>query len=324
MLLLLFENKPSAWASMIGTLWLALLLDVLLGELPSRVHPVAWLGSVIGLFYRQAPKAGRLLPFVAGLMFSVIGMAVVVVIGFGCQRGCSLLPQSLSVLLQACLLKLALSLRGLLAAGREVEAALRIPNLAEARRLVSWHLVSRDTSQLNESQVTAATIESLAENTSDSVVAPLFWFTLFGLPGAFACRFINTCDAMLGYRDPPREWLGKFPARLDDVVHLLPARLTALAMLSAGLWLSRNTVLAVSIWWRDCRKTASPNAGHPMSAAAGVLGVELEKVGCYRLGLGQRPPCVDDILRAGWLVICACALSVGILSLGIVCWESWR
>lgn len=309
---------------MICTLWLALLLDVLLGEPPSRVHPVAWLGRVIGLFYREAPKAGRLLPFAAGLMFSLIGMAVVVVIGFGCQWGCSQLPLVLAVLIQSCLLKLALSLRGLLAAGREVEAALRIPNLAEARRLVSWHLVSRDTAQLNESQVAAATIESLAENTSDSVVAPLFWFTLFGLPGAFACRFINTCDAMLGYRDPPREWLGKFPARLDDVVHLAPARVTALAMLTTGLWLSHKPLLAVCIWWRDCWTTSSPNAGHPMSAAAGVLGVELEKVGCYRLGHLQRLPGVSDIVRTVWLVVSACVLSAGLLTLGIVCWESWR
>jgi adenosylcobinamide-phosphate synthase len=118
------------------------------------------------------------------------------------------------------------------------------------------------------------------------------------LPAALAYRFLNTADAMLGYRDPEREWLGKASARLDDGMNLLPARLTALLLITTT-WLSDNdTQRAWRIWRRDARQTTSPNAGHPMSAMAGVLGVELEKVEHYRLGAGQRSPTAADILHS--------------------------
>jgi adenosylcobinamide-phosphate synthase len=115
---------------------------------------------------------------------------------------------------------------------------------------------------------------------------------------------------MLGYRDAEREWLGKFPARLDDAVHFVPARLTALCLLLAGSLRYGRLASAVLVWRRDRWLTASPNAGQPMSAAAGVLSVELEKVDCYRLGAGQRPPVAGDIPRAIALVADACALFV--------------
>jgi len=183
-------------------------------------------------------------------------------------------------------------------AATEIKSALEAGDLPEARRLTGWHLVSRDTSGLSESQVAAAAIESLTENTSDSILGPLFYYTLFGLPGAFAYRFANTADSMLGYRDAEREWLGKVPARLDDLLNLIPARLTALLFIVIT-WISGgDATRATKIWRRDCYKTESPNAGHPMSAGAGALDVELEKVGCYNLGAGQRVPQVGDIGRA--------------------------
>jgi adenosylcobinamide-phosphate synthase len=208
------------------------------------------------------------------------------------------LPKPLAWLLEAAALKSAFSLRGLTNAAGEVQAALAHDDLPKARRLVAWHLVSRDTAALDASQVAAAAIESVAENASDGVVAPLFYYALGGLPLALAYRFVNTADAMLGYRDEAHEWLGKFPARLDDALNWLPARLTALLIFVTAGVAGEDPAASWRIWRRDAHETASPNAGHPMSAMAGALGVVLEKPGHYRLGSGQRLPRGEDLGRA--------------------------
>jgi adenosylcobinamide-phosphate synthase len=163
--------------------------------------------------------------------------------------------------------------------------------------------------------VAAATVESVAENTSDGLVAPLLYYAWGGLPGALAYRFTNTADSMLGYRDATYEWLGKAPARLDDLANLLPARISAGLILLAAALLGQDAGRAWRIWQRDAGRTASPNAGHPMSAMAGALGVELVKVGHYRLGVGGRPPAPEDIRRALHIMRTAVALCVALLAL---------
>jgi adenosylcobinamide-phosphate synthase len=152
------------------------------------------------------------------------------------------------------------------------------------------------------------------------VVAPWLFYALGGLPAALAYRFINTADAMLGYRDPIHAWLGKVPARLDDVVNLLPARLTAVFIALAASFLGAHARQAWAVWRRDACLTASPNAGHPMSAMAGALGVELEKVGQYRLGAGQALPAAADIARAIRLLYGACVLAAGVLASLLYLW----
>jgi len=199
------------------------------------------------------------------------------------------------LLMNGIILKSMLALRGLVQAAEEIQTACDNKDLPEARRLVSWHLVSRDTSQLDETQVAAATIESVSENASDGVIAPLFYYALWGLPGAIIYRFANTADAMLGYRDQKREWLGKIPARFDDLLNIIPARLTALFLFAAGRITDKDTKRATAIWKRDHNLTDSPNAGHPMSMAAGLLDVELEKTGQYTLGKGARSPQAEDV-----------------------------
>jgi adenosylcobinamide-phosphate synthase len=214
---------------------------------------------------------------------------------------------------------MSLAARGLATAGREVQSALEADDLPGARRLLAWHLVSRDTSALSDHLVAAAAVESVAENTSDGVIAPLTWFAVGGLPAALAYKFVNTADAMLGYRDAEREWLGKTAARVDDLLNLVPARLAAVLMMVFG-----GRVGGIRVWWQDCRETASPNAGHSMAAAAGVLGIELEKVGAYILGAGQRLPAAGDIGRAvrlmwattagGTVLVAATAVIRGVLA----------
>jgi adenosylcobinamide-phosphate synthase len=295
---------------------LAIGLDLALGEPANRFHPVAWLGSGIEFARRRAPQRGWLLPLLAGLLITMLGTALAVFAGWLAQSSSDRLPLWAAILVQGAMLKTTFSIRGLTRAGRNVESALLDHDLPAARRLVRWHLVSRDTSQLNESQVAAATIESLAENLSDSIIAPLLFYLVAGLPGALAYRFINTCDAVLGYHDHEREWLGKIPARADDLANLLPSRLSAVALWLAAMLSGHDVRRAIAIWYRDRRLTASPNAGHPMTAAAGALGVQLEKMGHYRLGDGLRLPEAQDIASAVRLVWLAAGLAGG--AIGVV------
>jgi adenosylcobinamide-phosphate synthase len=276
----------------------ALLFDLVLGDPPNRFHPTAWMGSLIRFTLRFRPHGNTFTESLYGILILLVGISLTTSMGLGIQYIASFLPLWAGILLQALFLKLTISLRGLDRAAREVQTALQNNHLPEARRLLSWHLVGRDTVKLNESQVSAAAIESVAENSSDGIIAPLFFFVLGGLPAAFAYRFANTADSMLGYRDVEREWLGKFPARLDDVLNLIPARLTGLFIVVAAPFCGASLMSAWKIMWRDSSATASPNAGVPMSAMAGALGVELEKVDHYHLGKRLRHPDVSDLIRA--------------------------
>lgn len=277
---------------------LALALDLLFGDPPNRFHPVAWMGKLLALLRRYAPTAGRAAPFAFGAVSVLGGITGWAFLGQAIERAGRWLSFRLGLIAEAWLLKTTFALRGLAQAAAEVHDPLAQGDLVQARQQLSWHLVSRDTSQLNAAQVAAATIESVAENASDGVLAPLLYYAVGGLPAALGYRFLNTADAMWGYHDPAREWLGKPAARLDDLANLLPARLTALCLLLAAPFAGGDLRRGWRIWRRDAGTTASPNAGHPMSAMAGALGVELEKVGAYRLGAGERKATVDDITHS--------------------------
>lgn len=266
----------------------AIVIDWLIGEPPNRVHPVVWMGRWIQYWRKRAPQQGNQSQILFGGWLTVLGSCLVYLLGFGMMWFTNKLPSPINLLIQGWLLKTTFSLSALDNAAHEIEAALCDGDIVEARRLLSWHLVSRDVSDLDEPHVIAAVIESVAENTSDGIVAPLVWYAIGGLPLALVYRYINTGDAMLGYRDEEREWLGKSFARTDDALNLIPARLTAFLFL-----LFRPS--AWRIWHRDANITDSPNAGHPMSAIAGVLDVELEKVDHYTLNTGAPSPTVDHI-----------------------------
>ncbi len=290
---------------------LAIIIDFSFRELSNRWHPVAWMGQGIAWFCFVAPKSGRILALASGFVLVASGGAVCAVLGWQIESLTA--GQSLLVVagVQALVLKQTFSIQSLAQAAAAVEAGIRSGDLPAARQRLALHLVSRKTSELDESQIAAATIESVAENASDSIVAPLFYFAIGGLPAALVYRFMNTCDAMVGYRSDKFEWLGKPAARIDDLLNLIPARLTALMILIAG-WMTTSRPLAgLSVWFRDRNATTSPNAGQPMSAAAGVLGVELRRVGSYRLGSGQRQPDVSDIARTVRLLWLTSGIAAG-------------
>ena len=216
------------------------------------------------------------------------------------------LPWVLAALLLGLALKPMLAWAMLRSEVAAVEVALSQSLDAGRQRLAM--LVSRDTSNLNESEVRESAIESLAENLNDSVVAPIFWFVLFGLPGAALYRFANTADAMWGYRglrnEVNWEWTGKWAARADDLLSWLPARMTALllVLISGGIRLQKLT--------EEARKTPSPNSGWPMAAMAVGLNIRLQKPGVYVLNPSGRPPEPKDAVsaqkKASNVVVTAC------------------
>ena len=187
-------------------------------------------------------------------------------------------------------------------------------DLVEARRLVGYHLVSRPTSDLDRGQVASAAIESAGENLTDAFVAPLVCYLALGLPAAYVYRTVNTADAMIGYREGALEYFGKASARLDDVLNLVPARLSALAIVVLAGLVGADVRGAWQIMWRDHGRTASPNAGWTMSAMAGALGIVLEKPGAYRLGEG-RVPQASDVERSIRLMLAA-SLGTAAIALG--------
>jgi adenosylcobinamide-phosphate synthase len=192
------------------------------------------------------------------------------------------------------------ALRMLVEAGRAVRLSLEQQNLPAARHALQ-NLVSRERSQLTAELAGAAAIESLAENLSDSIVAPLFYYALFDVPGVAAYRLFNTFDSMIGYHDQ-YEYLGKAAARLDDVLNIFPSRITALLIIVLAPLFGGNRLKAWQIWRRDARRTASPNAGHPMAAAAGALCLQLEKVGHYTLGDNEKAITTSSIRQAEQMV----------------------
>ena len=276
-------------------LLLAVLLDLLLPEPPSKVHPVVWMGLTIDLLKRLTPQK-PILTFLYGCIIGVVVVAFCTAIAYVVADLFRAAGAAVYVVGGALILRTTFTVRGLTSAANGVRHALKQDRLDEAREGLK-HLVSRDASTLSTPLVAAAAIESVAENTTDSYVAPWLAFAIFGIPGAMAYRAINTLDSMLGHRGK-YEYLGKASARLDDVANLIPARISALLTLAAGALSRLPVALGWKILLRDRNLTASPNAGWTMSAMAGLLGIRLEKVGHYCLGWGMPEPKVEDISKA--------------------------
>ena len=293
----------------------ALLLDHFLGEYPAPLHPVVWMGKLVSLLLRCAPRNGWWRPFVFGVFLAFGVTTVSAAAAFMALRAAALVP-GLDIVVGALLLKASFALRELGAAAERVRAPVAEGDLPRARAALR-SLCSRDPAALDEEELLAATIQSLAENASDSFVAPLLYFLLFGIPGAIAYRAINTLDAMVGYRGP-FEALGKASARLDDLANWLPARLTALLFLLAGWLTGRNLARSWRVFRRDCAQTPSPNGGRPMATMAGLLGVQLEKKGVYTLGDREKPIVATTVLQAWRVVVVSAWFMAGLCALGIL------
>lgn len=291
------------------SLVVAMLIDRWVGEPPRALHPVVWIGCYLGWTGKHLPDRRPVAAFTLGMTAWLAGAALIVAAYGFAPALLGECPRWLGALATALLLKPLFALRMLLREVAGVERALG-ESLERGRSRLS-RIVSRDATRLDVVEVRESALESLAENLSDSVVAPLFWFALLGLPGAALYRFANTADAMWGYRDK-WEWAGKFAARADDVLNLIPARITAL-----GLWMiGRGRIGKLRRLRREAARTASPNSGWPMAALALGLGVRLRKPGVYALNEHGAAPTAADMAEAlrrcellAWIVALVLALA---------------
>jgi adenosylcobinamide-phosphate synthase len=286
----------------------ALLLDALLGEPPEALHPTVWMGRVIAALEKEAlkpesPDARRL----AGI---VLSFSIPTLVYLSTRRVLDIAPRLPRRVFSAALISTALSMRGLAEAAGAVERELGEGNLEQARTSAG-EMVGRDTADLSASEVSRAAVESVAENTSDGVVAPMLYGLLFGAPGALAYRAVNTLDSMVGYRRDPYAELGWASARLDDLANLVPARITVLTAAAV----SGRPIRTLETARRYGPLTASPNAGRVEAAFAGALGLRLGGSNAYGgvvrkgpiLGDGRRPG-PDDIRRSVRLMRRCCIL----------------
>ncbi len=312
-------------ATIFAILLLAFLLDAGLGDPPwlyrRLPHPVALLGRVLewGEVRWNRTGLGARARFLRGLLFALAAVALASGLGWTVERLCTALPGGW--VLEAALASTLIAFRGLYDHVRAVAEALDL-GLAEARAAVA-HIVGRDPARLDAPGVARAAAESLAENFSDGVVAPLFWFAILGLPGLCAYKAINTLDSMIGQRNPRFEHFGKAAARLDDTVNWVPARLAGLMLVAAAALLPEAS--ARGAWraaWRDARQHRSPNAGWQEAALAGALGFALAgpreypdgKVADNWMGDGRVELGPADVNAALRLYLVANALAAGLLA----------
>jgi adenosylcobinamide-phosphate synthase len=291
----------------------AVLLDILLDDPPNMIHPVAWMGKVISLLEKGAPKQNPIGQFIYGLFMTLFITALFTVPCYYLLHYLHSFNEAIYIIAAAIILKLMFTIRGLRRTALQIKALLAQKNIAKMRFELRA-LVSRNTAELETPLLSSAAIESVAEGCCDSVVAPLFFYLIFGVPGAVAYRAVNTFDSMIGYHGK-YEYLGKFSARFDDVLNYIPARLAAVVLIM-GAFVKINIRRAWQTARHEHKKTASPNAGWPMAAMAGALSVRLEKVGHYVLGEGNPPASVENIddavkifsiAAAVWVFLCLAA-----------------
>ena len=286
------------------TLWQLTLLSVLLGFLidcaigdPAwLLHPVVLIGKLISLsekgLRRVFPKTDRG-AFQAGLTMAILVPILSAGVSFGILFGLYLLSPWAYFAMSSIMCWQCFAARCLAKEAQKVVKALETDGLEAGRKQVSM-LVGRDTDELSEEQVLKATVETVAENASDGVIAPMLFMLLFGAVGGFFYKAINTMDSMVGYKNDRYLYFGRAAAKLDDAANFIPARLSALAMIAAAPAFRLDGRNAFRIWKRDRRKHASPNSAQTESVAAGTLHIELAGPASYFGKRVEKPTLGDD------------------------------
>lgn len=318
-------NANSAFDPLI-LLVLALVLDAAMGgmRLIFKVipHPVVVIGHVIGWFDKKLNRANR--SQMDRALRGALSVAAVIIIAGAVGVGVQWLTlhHDFGWAVELFLLIALLAQRELYSAVRKVFLALKSSGVESGRAAVS-QIVGRDPAQLDEHGVCRAAIESLAENFSDGVVAPVFWYVLFGFPGLLIYKAVNTLDSMIGYKNEKYRAFGFTAARLDDILNLIPARLSGLIFTIAAMIAPKsNPARAFKTMWRDASKHNSPNAGWPEAAMAGALNLALAGPRKYVghiadapwMGDGRARATANDIDRALYLYVVACLVNALIVA----------
>ncbi|MBS8263878.1 cobalamin biosynthesis protein CobD [Mesobacillus boroniphilus] len=310
---------------------LAVILDWFVGDPPDWPHPVKWMGTLIFKLDRRLNRgSGRKAKGVA------MAAAVLLIVGSIALLVTSLfytLHPLAGILMEAVLISTAIAQKSLKEAGLSVYYPLLENDLEEARHKLSW-IVGRDTERLKEPEIVRAAVETVAENTSDGITAPIFWAVIGGAPFALLYRAINTCDSMVGYKSEKYFDFGWASAILDDLVNWVPSRITSFCMITANRPLFTTRMAALKMVRRDAKEHPSPNSGWGEAAVAAILGVQLGGINYYKGVISERAtmgePLVtlekNHIVAANKIVTSTVPLFLAVLWLGGILYEmavSW-
>ena len=288
----------------------AIAIDFAVGDPKNKFHPTAWIGTLIGKLVSIAKndpqKSTRLLGMILTISIATLVAVILYLINAGLYslesdkvdfRLYDFVVTALIIIITGILLKTTIAIKGMQQHAQLIMDALSKNDLDYARTKLSM-IVKRDTKNLDRQHIISATLESISENTVDGITGPLFYFAIFGLPGAFVYRVINTIDSMIGYKTEQFRNLGWFGANCDKILNYLPSRITSLVMVFAVMILGKNWKHSLEIMRRDSSKTESPNAGYPMATLAGALGTRFEKIDHYVLGDGKMEFTENDFKSA--------------------------
>jgi len=288
----------------------AIAIDFAVGDPKNKFHPTAWIGTLIGKLVSIAKNDPQKSTRLSGMILTISIATLVAVILYLINAGLYSLESdkvdfrlydfvvtALIIIITGILLKTTIAIKGMQQHAQLIMDALSKNDLDYARTKLSM-IVKRDTKNLDRQHIISATLESISENIVDGITGPLFYFAIFGLPGAFVYRVINTIDSMIGYKTEQFRNLGWFGANCDKILNYLPSRITSLVMVFAVMILGKNWKHSLEIMRRDSSKTESPNAGYPMATLAGALGTRFEKIDHYVLGDGKMEFTENDFKSA--------------------------
>ncbi|MDV0444775.1 Cobalamin biosynthesis protein CobD [Methanimicrococcus sp. At1] len=319
---------------LILVLLLAILIDLVFGEPPSAVHPVVWIGKLIGFLKSKAPKTHRKAYGIA-MALTVIAFAVLLGICVVLIAHWKYMPYAAGLLIQAFFLKATFAVKCMVQPAKEIQDKLDNDIETVRKELITY--VSRDTSKLSKSQIVSAVVESISENYVDAMLTPVFFYVVlgpFGLPAAYLFKAASTLDSMVGYKNEKYIQLGWFSAKFDDFLNWIPARLSPIFIaVGAGIsnFMSGNLeklkpIDGLKCAFRENKATPSPNSGWPMAAAAGALQIRFEKPDTYIIGGEYREPEAADISRVSILIILTSVITAaaGCLAIAVLWYAaSW-
>ena len=300
----------------------ALLLDFLIGDPKTKYHPTAWIGKLIAVLVPFTRNNSPKKELFGGILIVFAVVAIVSTLLVALDFGISLLTIDIvslvvSIAVSSILLKTTIAIRGMQKHALAVVDALEKDDLDSARNHLSM-IVKRNTKHLDKNHISSAVLESVSENTVDGITGPLFYYAIFGLPGAFVYRAINTIDSMVGYKTSLFRNIGWFGANCDTILNYIPSRLTGLVMILSALILGYNWKESFYIMRRDGKKLESPNAGFPIAALAGALGTKLEKINYYVVGDGNIEFTKSHIISAIRLMKVSSILFCGLVTVPII------
>ena len=306
----------------------AIMLDLIFGDPKNRYHPTAWIGNFIGNLVPLFKNENVNLEKFGGILIVLISTAVVGILLIALNLkldsiiGNELVNMIVIIVVSAILLKTTIAIKGMEKYALAVTNALENDDIDEARVNLAM-ITKRKTKNLDKNHILSGVLESISENTVDGITGPMFYFALFGLPGAFVYRVINTIDSMIGYKTEMFKNLGWFGANCDNILNYIPSRLTAMTMVLGAMLLGHDWKNCYEIFKRDGKKTDSPNAGYPMAALAGALGTKLEKIEHYSLGTDIQEITSKKVKDAIALMKITSLLFYGIVSIPIILFISF-